>query len=119
MTIEELVAQLEGIAPDSSDPTIDWGHRGNLWARLAAEAEDIVSVICARAFCTAQEWDNRLDCSLRLHDGSVIGEMISLSNLTVTRLRETASRLRRRASGEEVNLMNPILPPIFNWQELR
>jgi hypothetical protein len=113
MEIEQLVVALDGVPSDSTDPTIDWDHRGDLWSELATRAEEIVSSIVREAFCTAQEWDNRLDCSVKLRNGTIVGEMISLRELSRERLSETADRLRRKLAGEDVQLISEILPPTF------
>jgi hypothetical protein len=106
MEIEELVAALAGVPPDSSDPSIDWGHRGNLWNELAEKSEALLKSVAPDAFCTVQEWDNCIDCVVRQPDGSVVTEMIGLHGLNVDRIVTTAARLRRRSLGEAVELVN-------------
>ena len=113
MSIRELVSQLVGVAPDSADPAVDWNLRGKLWTRLEREAQETLRKTCPEAWCTAQEWDDRIDCSIRSKNGGIVGEMISLSDVTAARLTETASRLHRSSMGEHVDLIDPILPPVF------
>jgi hypothetical protein len=113
MEMDELVAALVGVPSDSTDPTIDWDHRGDLWTELATKAGELVSSVVPEAWCTAQEWDNRVDCSVKLRNGMIVGEMISLRELSRERLCETADRLRRKLAGEEVQLISEILPPTY------
>jgi len=113
MEIDELALALAGVAPDSRDPEVDWDKRGRLWSELATRAEGLLTSIVPGAFCTAQEWDNRLDYEAKLPDGTFVGEMISLDELTTSRLRETAERLRSRLAGDQVQFVNEIRPPIY------
>jgi hypothetical protein len=113
MEIEQLVAALVGVRPDTCDPAIDWDQRGKLWFTLAKRAEDLIGATLPAAFCTAQEWDNRIDCQLQLADGSVVGEMIGLDGMNIRRLKETAERLRRVNSGEYIELVDPIQSPLY------
>jgi hypothetical protein len=78
----------------------------------AAQAERLLVDIAPGAFCTAQEWDERIDCFLRLPDGTLIGEMILVEELTESRVRETGWRLQQWAEGRKVPLVRPILPPV-------
>ena len=112
MLIRELVSQLVGVEPHSTDSTVDWDHRGKLWSQLETRAQEILRKTCPEAWCTAQEWDNRIDCLVRLKNGAIVGEMISLPDVTAARLTETASRLHR-PTGEDIDLIDPILPPAF------
>ena len=113
MEIEELVAALVGVPADSSDPSIDWDHRGHLWSELAKKSEALLKSVAPDAFCTAQEWDNRIDCEVRQPDGSFVAEMIGLKEVNVDRILEAAARLRQRSLGEEVVLVNERAPPIY------
>ena len=108
MAIDGLAMILAGVGSDSRDPDVDWDERSRLWAELAAKAADRLVAIVPQAFCTAQEWDNRLDCSVRLADGRIVGEMIRVDELTTERLEETAERLGRKHAGETVELVNPL-----------
>ena len=112
MEIDELASQLASIAPNSSDPAIDWRCHERLWSQLTAMAEALVASVAPEARCTAQEWDNRLDCMVRLPDGAIVGEMVVLGDLMSKRLRETAERLQRIASGERVQLIRKIDLPV-------
>ena len=113
MEIEELVLKLIGVDPASDDPSIDWDARGLLWEQLSKKAEEILRKEAVAAFCTAQEWDNRIDCQVKLPNGTIVGEMVELNSLTIERLRETAIRLRYRHAGEPIALVNSILPPLY------
>ena len=84
---------------------------GNL-EDAAAEAEKILGTIAPGAICVAQEWDNRIDCVIRLPDGNVVGEMVSVSDLGETRIRATGERLRQRAAGQDVPLVNELRQPL-------
>jgi len=52
--------------------------------------------------------DRRVDCVLKLPDGSLIGQMISVDELTERRVRATAERLQKRADGIGVPMINEI-----------
>lgn len=106
MEIEKLVAALAGVPVDSSDPSINWDHRSELWTELAEKSEVLLKSVAPEAMCTAQEWDNRIDCFVRQPDGSVVAEMISLEKIGVDRILEAAGRLRQRSLGEKVDLVN-------------
>ena len=84
---------------------------GNL-EDAAAQAEAILSAIAPGAVCVAQEWDNRVDCVIRLPDGTVVGEMVSAGDLSEARIRATGERLRQRAAGQDVPLVNELRQPI-------
>ncbi len=107
MEIDGIAMILAGVGSDSRDQGVDWDERSRLWAELAANATELLVAIIPEAFCTAQEWDNRLDCEVRLADGATVGEKIRIGELT------TAERLRRRRAGEPVQLVNPLSPPIL------
>jgi hypothetical protein len=78
----------------------------------AAQAEKLLGTIACGAICVAQEWDNRIDCVLRLSDGSIVGEMVPAKDLTESRIRATGERLRQRAAGIAVPLVNELRQPI-------
>ncbi len=84
---------------------------GKTVKEAAERAALILSSIIPDAHCVAQEWDNRIDCFI-VSDGKVIGEMILLAEITETRIRETADRLRRRREGIAVPLINSMGNPI-------
>lgn len=113
MEIEELAAALAGVPADSSGPSIDWDHRGSLWTELAEKSEALLKSVAPDAFCTAQEWDNRIDCDIQQPDGSFVAEMIGLEEVNVDRILEAAARLRRRSLGEKAALINERGPPIY------
>ena len=54
----------------------------------------------------------QIDCMLRLPGGSVVGEMVPMSELTENRIRAAGKRLRQRAEGRNVQLVNELRPPI-------
>jgi hypothetical protein len=78
----------------------------------AAEAQTLLSRLAHGAVCVAQEWNDRIDCLLKLPDGSVVGEMVPVSELTESRIREAGERLRQRGEGIEVPLVNELHPPV-------
>jgi hypothetical protein len=78
----------------------------------AARAEELLATVAIGAVCVAQEWDHRIDCLLRLPDGSVVGEMLPLNELTERRIRATGERLRKRAAGINVPLVNEVKGPV-------
>jgi len=82
-------------------------------SELAELAEQILQSFVPTAFVQAQEWDNRIDCAVKLADGRVIGEMVGLEDVTEARIREAGSRLQQRLSGNEVPLKNEVLPPVM------
>jgi hypothetical protein len=55
---------------------------------IAERAEHILGAVAPGARCVAQEWDNRIDCLIRLPDGRVVGEMVFLDKLDAKRIRE-------------------------------
>jgi hypothetical protein len=73
--------------------------------------ERLLLEIVPNAYCIPQEWDHRLDCLVRLPDGTAIGEMIDLSELTEERIIETGRRLRNRAEGGSEPLIQEIHSP--------
>lgn len=89
----------------------EWDEADRLLEDLVHASNVIVSSICTGAFCTPQEWDQRIDCEIKLPDGSFVGEMISLSKISETRLQETAERLRRLVAGEAVSLVDALRGP--------
>lgn len=113
MEIEELVAALAGVPADRSDPSIDWDYRGGLWTELAKKSETLLKSVAQDAFCTAQEWDNRIDCEVRQPDGSFVAEMIGLEEVNADRILKAAARLRRRSLGEKTVLVNERGCPVY------
>ena len=79
---------------------------------IAADAAKLLSRIAPGAVCVPQEWDNRIDCILKLPDGSVVGEMVPMSQLTEKRIRQSGDRLRKRREGIDVTLIDELRPPI-------
>jgi hypothetical protein len=79
--------------------------------QAAAEAEKLLSSIAAGARRVPQQWDQRVDCVLNLPDGSVIGEMVPLNELTERRVVATGERLLKRAQGIDVPLVNELRAP--------
>ena len=80
---------------------------------IAEKAERILATVAPDAWCQAQEWDSRIDCGIKLPDGSVVAEMIVLREATETRIREAGERLQKRQMGIAVALHNELRPPIF------
>ena len=80
-----------------------------------AWAERLLNSIVPGAACVGQEWDSsRVDCCLKLPDGTVVGDlMVALSDLTESRIRATGERLRQRAEGIDVPLVNELQAPIL------
>jgi hypothetical protein len=78
----------------------------------AEQAEKILRSVAPQAFCTAQEWDGRIDCAVRLADGTFAGEMIVLTELSEARLIATGERLRKKLRGIPVRLVNELRPPV-------
>jgi len=74
---------------------------------VAAAAEALLASIAPGAFCVPQSWDARIDCFLRLPDGSIIGEMVSADELTEGRLRATGERLQKRAESIAAGQRHP------------
>ena len=108
---EEYAAELSKLDPEVASLDADWKRITRLWVQLEKKAERLVSSIAPGAYCTAQEWDRRIDCKIKLGDGRVVGEKVGLSEVTEQRLMETGDRLRRRAAGESVPLVNELRPP--------
>jgi hypothetical protein len=79
--------------------------------KAARDAEKLLTATIPEAACVPQEWDNRIDCIISLPDGSVVGEMIRLSDLSKERLKATAERLRMRLKGSPVRLVDEIRSP--------
>jgi hypothetical protein len=79
---------------------------------LRKQAEKLLGAIAPGALCVAQEWDARVDCILKLPDGTVVGEMVAATDLTESRVRDAGERLRQRAEGKAVPLVNELRPPI-------
>jgi hypothetical protein len=78
----------------------------------AAQAQKILTSIAPGAFCTAQEWDGRIDCAVKLADGSIVTEMILLAELSEARIITTGERLQKRLQGLPVTLVNELRPPL-------
>jgi len=65
------------------------------------------------ALCVCRKaWDNRIDCLLKLPDGSIVGEMVLVNELTERRLQATGERLQKRAEGIDVPLVNELQSPV-------
>jgi hypothetical protein len=79
---------------------------------VAARAEQWLNMMAAGAVCIAQDWDNRIDCLIRLPDGTVVGEMVALEEVTESRIRATGERLAKRSLGLDVALVDELRPPI-------
>jgi hypothetical protein len=79
---------------------------------IAEQAERILTAIVEDAYCAPQEWDNRIDCLIRLKDGRVIGEMIGLDDAEEKRIQEAGERLKQRSLGLDIALVNELRPPI-------
>jgi hypothetical protein len=80
---------------------------------ISEQAQKIVNMIASDIWCQAQEWDDRIDCMIKLPDGSLTGEMIGLTEATEARFREAAERLLKRQQGIDVPLHNELRPPIL------
>jgi hypothetical protein len=79
---------------------------------IAEQARRILALIDAGVWCVAQEWDNRIDCLIKLPSGDVIGEMITLDQVSEKRIREAGKRLRQRSLGIDVPLVNELRLPV-------
>ena len=80
-------------------------------AEIVEQAEEILRAIVEGGYCVAQEWDDRVDCLVRLANGQVVGEMIPFEDFSEERIRAAAERLRRRREGFEEPLVNELTPP--------
>ena len=78
---------------------------------IAVQVEKLLGKIAPGAICVAQEWDCRIDCIVTLSDGTVVGEMISLTELTESSIRATGERLRLLGEGKDVSLVNDLRLP--------
>lgn len=78
-----------------------------LWAELEEEVRRVLTAAEPQASCAARRKDRKIECAVRLPDGTEVGEMIALRDLTEERLEATGERLRRRAAGEKVPLVDP------------
>ena len=79
---------------------------------VAEQAEVILKSIAPTAYTNAQEWDNRVDCLIRLPGGAVIGEMILVTEATEARIRCAGIRLQQRLLGVDVPLKNELWAPV-------
>jgi hypothetical protein len=92
----------------------DWSEETDrLWVEATEQAGRVLSEAAPGAWCTAQEWDRRIDCTLKLDDGRMIGEMVTLADLSAERVAQAGDRLRRYAAGENVCLQNELTAPIL------
>jgi len=113
MSLAEIIAELIAVPVDDPNRWARDGERlGGLWSTLTEQAESILTRVAANSFCIAQEWDHRVDCLVRLPDGKITGEMVSLNDLTEDRLRQTGERLRKKAAGDDIELVNALRGPI-------
>lgn len=83
----------------------------NLNKTTIMEYEQILVKIVPGAVLVIQDWDNRVDCLLKLPNGVVVGEMISIEELDVSRIQESGKRLKMRLEGHEISLVNEIVQP--------
>ncbi len=83
-----------------------------LWAALENLAEELLGLPQEGAFCTVQEWDDRIDCCIKLDDGRIVGEMVPLLGLSGRVLRETGERLKQRKLGENIQLKDELWPSV-------
>lgn len=113
MTFEEYAVELLKVDPEGSSGAIDWTTVDRLWLELVNKAELLISSIAPGAHCTAQEWDRRIDCTIKLSETSVIGERVHLTKMTEQRLTETAKRLQQRAQGDSIPLVDELRPPLL------
>ena len=80
---------------------------------IAEKAQRLLRSLVPNSHCTAHEWDDRIDCTARLPNGTeIVGEMISISEVTEERILETATRLRQKQLGEDVQLVDELPQPI-------
>ena len=80
--------------------------------QAASDAGKLLATVAPGAVCVAQAWDDRIDCLLKLPDGTVIGEMIPFRAFSEARIGATGERLRRRAEGVDVPLVDELRPAI-------
>jgi len=80
---------------------------------VAEQAERILAAVAPGAWCQAQEWDDRIDCGIKLPDGTVVAEMVPLRDATESRIKEAGERLLKRQQGIAVTLHNERWPPIL------
>jgi hypothetical protein len=80
---------------------------------VAEQAERILASIALDTWCVTQEWDDRIDCGIKMPDGSIAAEMILLRDATEERIREAGERLLKRQQGIAVVLRNELPPPIL------
>ncbi|MGA8498971.1 MAG: hypothetical protein WB764_26045 [Xanthobacteraceae bacterium] len=80
---------------------------------VAEQAQRLLASEAPDAWCQAQEWDSRIDCEIKLPDGSVVGEMVLLSEATEARIRAAGERLMKRKMGIPVALQDELKPPIL------
>jgi hypothetical protein len=80
---------------------------------VAAQAQRLLASVAPGAWCQTQEWDSRIDCEIKLPDGSVVGEMVLLSEATEARIRAAGERLMKRKIGIPVALQDELKPPIL------
>lgn len=78
----------------------------------AAEAEHLLQAELPGATCVPQEWDERVDCWVKLADGSLIGEKIPIAELSERRVIATRRRLKKRIAGSANSLINEIRGPV-------
>lgn len=78
---------------------------------IAKRAQVTLSAIVPGVRCVPQEWDGRIDCFIKMPDGSLAGEMILVERLSEEQLSAVADRLKRRASGDATPLINEIRRP--------
>ena len=86
---------------------------------ISEQAEGILKSVAPTACCQAQEWDSRIDCLIKLRDGSVAAEMIRLSEATEQRIREAGERLEKRRLGIPVILKEELMPPMTIVRRVR
>ena len=110
---EEIRVRLAlGDLPEFPDGTMAQKVLSGDIEAVAEQAESILKAVAPAAYCAAQEWDSRIDCLIKLPDGSGIGEMVSLNKATEERIRRAGARLQMRLHGMPVPLENELLPPI-------
>jgi hypothetical protein len=79
---------------------------------IAEKARKILASYVSDAHCVPQEWDNRIDCIVRLPSGIVVGEMVLLNEATPSRIQEAGERLWKRRVGIPVALKNELWAPV-------